>query len=181
MKVTLKKIISPFLLIMCSLAMQPCNARDAKEVFPPLSINEIELAGYSAICQKAIIALDHEVDFFNQKFGPIKSTNVVRKYKIDSSPNSFGMVVKVTYKMASLLYSSDGQKTLIEEINLQSFDAWQMLGFYEQTTEEILRSYGIPDRQTTQLLQYACEGWSLLFKLKNGRVFNMEIDLTYSE
>ncbi len=135
------------------------------------------LESYPLVCQKGLVALDHDVNSFSNLFGPPISK---KSRKIREAGYEGEIVTTVTYKNAvTLIYSTVNEKSMIYELTLGSSQAQKKSGFDVQTKKDIKKLYGVPYKKTLSSLVYGCDNVEITFQIKNGQV--LSVDITASD
>ncbi len=141
---------------------------------------EAEISGlesYSLVCQKGLVALDHDINSFNKLFG----SPISKKVRKLTDPGYEGEIVTtVTYQNAvTLIYSTVNEKNMIYELTLGSAKAQKIAGFNVQTKNGVRELYGAPYKETPNSLVYGCDNVEITFQTKNGQV--LFVDITASD
>jgi hypothetical protein len=139
---------------------------------PKAEISGLET--YPLVCQKGLVALDHDIDSFNRLFGsPISK----KSYKLVDPDFDGDIMTELAYLNAVTLTYQTGRegKNMIYELTLGSAKAQKIAGFDVQTKRGIRKLYGTPYKETLSSLIYQCEGQVLTFTTKNGQITTVKI------
>jgi len=132
------------------------------------------LESYPLVCQKGLVALDHDINSFNRLFGLPMSENS-RKL---TEPGYEGEIVTTdNYRNAvSLIYVTTAtQKYMVYVLKLGSKKALKIIGFDVETERDVRQKYGDPYEESPSSLVYGCDNVEITFKIKNGRVETVDI------
>ncbi len=137
---------------------------------------QAEISGletYSLVCQKGLVALDHNVNSFNKLFGhPISE----KSRKLTARGYESVIVKTVKYQDAvTLIYATAHGKDMIYELKLASSKAQKIAGFEIQTRNDIKKLYGMPYKETSNALVYGCDNKEITFQIKGGQILSVDI------
>lgn len=136
---------------------------------------QAEISGletYSLVCQKGLVALDHDVNSFNKLFG----VPISQKLRKLAPPYEGEIVTTITYQnAATLIYSTAHGKDMVYRLTLGSSKAQKLAGFDVQVKKDITRLYGVPYKKTSNSLVYGCDNVEITFKTKNEQILSVDI------
>jgi hypothetical protein len=162
----MKKIIINFIFALLTVGGMTLLTGNAEA-----EINELE--SYSLVCQKGLVALDHDIDSFNKLFGTPKSKKV-RKLT-DPGYEGVHATTVIYQNEVTLIYSTVNGKNKIYELTIGSAKAQKIAGFNAQTEQNVKHLYGVPYREASNALVYGCDNVEITFQTKNGKVLSLDI------
>jgi len=131
------------------------------------------LESYPLVCQKGLVTLDHDINYFDKEFGAPVSK---KKHKLTDIGFEGIIMTEIIYRNAvTMNYLTGNGKDMVYEVTLGSSVAQKKARFDVQTKNGIKKLYGVPYKETSSSLIYQCEGQVITFTTKNGQISAVKI------